>query len=435
MKATITIFLLGIYFSIFAQNTIKFSSPDDALLYATQNSITLKTGNAQIALTKVQTYYTKINRFNPKANVGYSLTDNFQLPVNFLPAEVFGGVPGTFKEAKLGQQYIQNLNITPQIDLINHAAWAKLQSAKTNEQLSEISNVFVRKTLSESVVAVYFSIVSNQQQLDLLVKTRQNADSILKIVENKFIQGIIRGQDVNNAKVSILMIQDKIQQVQNSIEQQYNLLKSLCDMPTETSLLVEHESISPKQENGVVLSNTLKTQQAELQIKYAQNELNVSQLGYYPTLSLIGGWALQENSNNHFFDGNARWIPISYLGLKLNYGIPDASKIAQNRVVKTNLIVAQFNAQKQKNQQEFEQKQLALEYQKAIDNEKVTKEILKLRSDTYQKNLNLYEQNIYPTENLILSFTDELNAILAQTVAKVNVEFQNAKININNTIK
>ena len=434
MKQIIALILLSIV-SVNAQETVKFSNTEEVLSYAMQHSIALKSGNAQLALAKFQTYYAKINRFNPRANIGYAITDNFQLPVNFLPAEVFGGTSGTFKEAKLGQQYIQNMSVTPQIDLINHASWAKLQSAQINEQLAEINTIFIRKTVSESVVAVYFSIVSNQRQVDMLIKTRENADSVLAIVENKFNQGIIRGQDVNNAQVNKLMIQDKIQQLQNAIEQQYNLLKSLCESPTETNFLIEHKTGTLEQENGLVHPNTLKTQQAEWQIKYAQNESKVSQLSYYPTLSLTGGWAVQENSNNHFFDGNARWIPISYLGLRLNYAIPDANKNAQNKVVKTNLVLAQLNSQKQQIQQGFEQKQLQLEYRKSVDNEQLTQNILNLKRDTYQKNLNLFRQNIYPVENLLFSFTDELNATLSHAVAKVNIEFQNAKININNTLK
>ena len=432
MKQTITLLFLSIL-TANAQDTVKISNTEEILSYATQHSIALKSGNAQMALAKFQTYYAKINRFNPRANVGYGITDNFQLPVNFLPAEVFGGVAGTFKEAKLGQQYIQNLSVTPQIDLINHAAWAKLQSARTNEKLTEINNVFIRKTLSESLVGVYFSIVSNQQQLELLVKTRQNADSVLTIIENKFNQGIIRSQDVNNAQVNKLMIQDKIQQVQNTIEQQINLLKSLCETTTETNFVITHKTNLTTQENGLVSLNTLKTQQAEYQIKYAQNELKISQLNYYPTLSLMGSLAFQENSNNHFFDGNACWIPISYLGLRLNYAIPDANKNAQNKVAKSNLEIAQFNGQKQQIQQQFEQKQL--QHQKAIDNEQLTQKISNLKRDTYQKNLNLFNQNIYPAKNLFFSFTDELNATLAHVLAKVNIEFQQAKININNALK
>jgi OMF family outer membrane factor len=207
-------------------------------------------------LAKYQTYYAKINRFSPRANIGYAMTDNLQLPVNFLPAEVFGGPAGTFKEAKFGQQYIQNLNITPQIDLINHAAWAKLESVKTSELLSDINNKLVRKTLSESVVAVYFNIVSFQEQIKILNKTLQNADSVTQIVQQKHNQGIIRSQDVNNARVNKLMIQDRIQQLQNGIEQQYNLLKSLCDVPVSTKILIENQN-SNSIENTTIANFTI----------------------------------------------------------------------------------------------------------------------------------------------------------------------------------
>jgi OMF family outer membrane factor len=434
MMKPIFALVLCTIFTAKAQQTIRFNHLNEVLNFATQNSIALKSGNAQIALAKYQTYYAKINRFSPRANVGYAMTDNLQLPVNFLPAKVFGGPAGTFKEAKFGQQYIQNLNITPQIDLINHAAWAKLASFKTSEILSEINQKLIRKTLSESVVAVYFNIVSLQEQIKILNQTLQNADSVMQIIQQKHNQGIIRSQDVNNATVNKLMIKDRIQQLQNGIEQQYNLLKSLCDVPVSSEILIENQN-SNSTENVAILPNSLKSQQAELQVKYAQNELKVNQMGYYPTLSFIGSWALQENSNNHFFDEKARWIPQSYVGLRLNIVIPDANKYAQTKLAKTNLQLSEFAVKKLQLQQEIEQKQLQLEMSKAIDNELITKEILSLKNDTYQKNFNLFKQDIYPTENLLLSFNDVLNATLSQQVAKVQTAFQREKININNSIQ
>jgi OMF family outer membrane factor len=61
--------------------------------------------------------------------------------------------------------------------------------------------------------------------------------------------------------------------------------------------------------------------------------------------------------------------------------------------------------------------------------------ILELKNDTYQKNFNLFKQDIYPTENLLLSFNDVLNATLSRQVAKVQTAFQKEKININNSIQ
>jgi outer membrane protein TolC len=426
--------LLCTVFAAKAQQTFRFRNPNEVLAFATQHSIALKSGNAQMALAKYQTHYAKINRFNPRTNVGYAMTDNLQLPVNFLPAEVFGGPAGTFREARFGQQYIQNLSITPQVDLINHAAWAKLASFKTSEILSEINQKLIKKTLSESVVAVYFNVVSLQEQIKILNQTLQNADSVMQIVQRKHNQGIIRSQDVNNATVNTLMIQDRIQQLQNSIEQQYNLLKSLCDIPTSTDILVENQH-STSSDNVAVLTNSLKSQQAALQVNHAQNELKVNQLSYYPTLSFIGNWALQENSNNHFFDGKARWISQSYIGLRLNFAIPDANRYAQTKMVKTNLQMAELNAQKQDIQQSFEQQQLQLEWEKALAGEQMSAKIVSLKNDTYRKNFNLFQQDIYPTENLLLSFNDVLNATLSQQVAKVQTAFQKEKINIHNSIQ
>lgn len=433
MKQIFALLLCSI-FAAKAQQTIRFSKPNEVLNFASQNSIALKTGNAQMALAKYQTHYAKINRFNPRANVGYAMTDNLQLPVNFLPAEVFGGPAGTFREARFGQQYIQNLSITPQIDLINHAAWAKLASFKTSESLSEINQKLIRKTLSESVVAVYFNIISLQEQMKILNQTLQNADAVMQIIQQKHNQGIIRSQDVNNAAVNKLIIQDRIQQLQNGIEQQYNLLKSLCDVAASTEIVIENQHPNSN-DNVTALTNSLKSQQAALQVSYAKNELKVNQLSHYPTLSFIGNWALQENSNNHFFDAKARWFSQTYLGLRLNFAIPDANKYAQTKLAKTNLQIAELTAQKQEIQQSVEQKQLQLEWEKAWASEQMTAKILELKNDTYQKNFNLFKQDIYGTENLLLSFNNVLNATLSQQVAKVQTAFLKEKININNSIQ
>lgn len=72
--------------------------------FAAQNSIAIKTGDAQTLLAIYQTLYAKINRFAPRTSVNYAATDNTQLPVNFFPAEIFGGTTGTFKEVTSGRQ-------------------------------------------------------------------------------------------------------------------------------------------------------------------------------------------------------------------------------------------------------------------------------------------------------------------------------------------
>jgi len=418
------------------QQVIRFTNPDSLISFAQKNSIAIKTGNAQALLAKYQTLYAKINKFNPRASVNYAATDNTQLPVNFFPAEVFGGTPGTFKEVQSGQQYVQSVYITPQIDVINSANWEKLKSARLNEQLASVSNKLIQKTLSESIAAAYFNIVSFQQQISITSKTLLHADSILQIFQNKFEQGIIRSQDVNNAKVNKLMIKDRLQQIQNAMEQQYNLLNLLCEADAETIIEIEHiENATTTLQQPVIALNILAVTQSKLQLQYARSEYKANKAAYYPILSLIGNWAWQENSKLHFFDNNARWIPTNYIGLRLSYTFPDAGRLSQTATAKSNWQIAEMNVKHKTKQQETENVQLYLEFKKAKEIMMVAEEIKLLKEDTYRKNLNLFVQNIYPADNLFLAFTDALTATLNYQSAVINLQYQLSKININNSIR
>ena len=124
MKKSTSVLLLIIFFTpgLRSQNSLQFNSIDSLYRLAEQNSAVIKTANQQTLLAK----WTKIasigNMINLRSPFSGTWTNNNQLPVSYLPAEAFGGPPGTFRELKMGQQYISNYGFTPQIDIINPAA-------------------------------------------------------------------------------------------------------------------------------------------------------------------------------------------------------------------------------------------------------------------------------------------------------------------------
>lgn len=434
MKQLISILVLLILLSaVNAQQVIEFSHPDSAMAYAAKNSAVFKSGNEQGFLARYQILYAGINRFNPRAAVNYSATDNTKLPVNFIPGEVFGGPAGSFKQVQFGQQYIQAVNFTPQFDLVSPAAWAKWESAKVSQELIVINNKVAIKNLQESVLSVFFNIVSFEQQLSVTKKNLANADSVWKIATEKNLAGVLRTQDVNNTLVNKLLLQDRLSQLQFATRQQYNTLKLLCDVAANDSVIITYQPVEVL--DIAVTQNNLLVQQSQLQMKLAQKEYKVNAFSNYPTLSVVGNWAWQENSNQQFFDKNANWIPASYIGLRLNIPIPDATKLSQTKMYKSNVRLAEINAGHQALQQEILNKQLDIDYSRAVDNYQFTKKISLLNTDTYQKNFNLFKQDIYATDNLMVSFSDALTAQLNEQTAFVNTLFQQYKIRLNNTIK
>src|SRR4051812_31204056 len=100
------LFLVSIILNSSAQT---FTSLDSVFAFAERNSTLIKTGNEQSLLAKWTLLAADANTINLRNNLTFSAIDNMKLPVNYIPAEAFGGLPGTYKEITLGQQYVSTI--------------------------------------------------------------------------------------------------------------------------------------------------------------------------------------------------------------------------------------------------------------------------------------------------------------------------------------
>ncbi|WP_396137226.1 TolC family protein [Flavobacterium sp.] len=436
MRSTFKIIFLILYsFQAKAQETISFKSIDEVLVYAEKNASVFKISNEQLAFAKYQTLISKINIFNPRGNASASATDNLQLPSNYLPAEIFGGVPGTFKETQFGQQYISAINIIPQIDLINIQSWQIIKASKINENLSIRTQLLIKKNLFENIAMTYYTIVSIQKQIKILDANYVNNKKIEDVVTNKNKEGLARQQDVNQATVNLLQIEDKKSQLTTTLLQQNNALKVLCDIDFNTNLSINYSESKTEKSITIDVNNKLLSQQSNLQKDLINQELKSYKSSFYPTLSAVGNWTYQDNSNIGFFNANSNTFQSSYIGLRLNYLLPEASKYLQKRTLKINLNIAQENAKHNQLQEKNANEQLKVDYQKTLDSYTISEKILILKTDTYNKNLEIYQQDLVSIDNLLISFNDKLNAELNTVVNQVNTDYLKTKININNTIQ
>jgi outer membrane protein TolC len=437
-KAILIACLLFIFKNSGSQNSLQFSSLDSLFKYAEGKSASIKTGRLQSLLAK----WTKIaslgNTINLRSPFTASWTDNTKLPINYLPAEAFGGPPGALKEVSLGQQYVSSYGITPQIDIINPASWARIKSAEINTQLTETNNLVIKKSLFESISATYYNILSFQQQIVYMEQSALAADSILIISKNKFRIGIIREQDVNNASINLLNVQDKLVQLKTTLEQNYYSLKVLCELKPESNIQIkeiinENNNLTPPKAAASSLTET----QSRLQTAYLKSELNVSRLtSFSPTLSLIFNQTWQQNSNISFSDAKSYAFTSQYIGLRLNVPFPfDVNRLSQNYTSKINYGIADINVAHSTLQAQAGNKQLDLEYVKAKSTYIVSKQISDLKSINYQKSLNQFIEGIISTDILLTAFTDKINAQLNYTAAFAALKYAESKININNTFQ
>ena len=419
-----------------AQSELRFSRLDLLLNYAEQNSITIKTTEQQSLLAKWQKISAQAGLVNLRMPTNFNLTNNIELPVSFLPGEAFGGAPGTFKEVTMGQQFIGNLNIALQIDLINPAAWAKLQSAGKNSELTTINNLLAKKLLFESISAAYHNIVSLQEQIELTKESLLIADTLLINMENKYSEGIVRQQDLNDAKINKLTLDDKLKQLDASLQQQVLSLKILCDIPENTTILIDE--LADYNQNiavGLGVDNQLVYKSSLLKYDIAKADLKANHLMQLPTVSVIYYDAWQQNSNNRLFDKDARWLNSQYVGLKLSLPFPDVNRFTQTKMSKVSSIIALQNAEQTKLQNDNNNLQLVLDYEKAFSQFITSKQIYELKEQNYHLAMNQFNMDILSSDRLLIAFNDMIASRLNSSSALANLLYLKSTIDINNTVK
>lgn len=419
-----------------AQDILSFSSLDSLLNYAEINSQSIKTGEQLVVLSKWQKISAQAGIVNLKVPSNFNLINNIAQPVTFLPGEVFGGAPGTFKQVTTGQQFIGNINVAPQIDIINVASWARLKSATINSQQTELNNLIVRKSLFESISATYYNIVSIQEQIEIAQQSSLIADTLLLSMQNKYLAGIGRQQDINDAQINEINLGDRLEQLKLSLKQQYLSLKILCDI-SETTDIIIHEPLQYDQQFplGLVAENQLQYKSSLLKVEKTSADLKINQFVQLPTLSLVYYNAWQQNSNDRFFDNNVDWINSQYLGLKFSLFFPDVNRYVATQTSKVNKTISIQNLEHSKTQNTYVNQQLVLDYEKSISQLNSSKLIYELKQQNYQLAFNQFNASILPSDKLLIAFNDLLNSRLNYSNALSNVLFTKSKIDINNTIK
>ena len=417
-----------------AAQTDTLTTFDAFMNLANANSLTLKNGEIQLSQAKKAKLASILGIIDPTGNVGLAYTNNTKLQVNLIPSEILGGQAGTFQEVKFGVQYNTNFNTNLDIKLTNPAGWENYRLSKLNIQLTESSNKITLKNLHENSAVIFFNIATLQEQLKSTKQNLIGAEKLYQTTSNKNAAGLVNQQDLNESTVNKKSVEEQINQIQFLIQQQYNALKLLCDIPEGVQFVIE-----PKLQQAItnieVRNNQLLFNNALLNEQISFSNYKKIKYSFLPTLSAFASLSQQQfNTRARVFDNNVNLIPSSYVGLRLSMPLPSASSISQFYKAKYDHQLAKNSTEQFKIQSKLKTNQLSVDYDKAISQRESYKTIYELRKDTYEKNFKNYEAGIISMEQTIRSFNEMVNSQYNLISSEKMVEMALTKININNKI-
>jgi outer membrane protein len=422
--------------SLRAQEPLHVASLDELLAYADQHSATSLAGDQQYALSRLQELAAKANTVNLRGALTFNMTDNYRLPVNFIPAEVFGGPAGSFREVTLGQQYVQQVALTPTLDLINPGTWSRVQSAHHATALTSANNALARRNLHEQIAGAYYNYRAAEAQAAIARLNLANADSIAAIIGNRYAQGLIRKTDHNNAIANRIQLADFAAQLELKQEQYSFLLRALCGVPEQADFQLEPDDLPGLPAGITSAGSDLQARALRMQAALQRAELRAQRMGFLPTLSLVASLTRQYNDPDGFFNASATWVRTNYVGIRLSLPLPtDANKWSQAEVARLNLRLSEINARNTAVQEHYQNSQLDLDREKAVQTQLTADAICALKSENYQASLLNYKEGIIGADLLLTAFSDYLNSQLNQSAAAWATAFQHTRLQLNNSIR
>jgi OMF family outer membrane factor len=418
--------------NIKAQEQKEFATINEILVFTKSKNYKFKNADWQIKLANLTNKMAKLNRYNPKTPTSIQVLDNINQQVSFLPGQAFGQPNGTFKEVTIGQQYVSTFNIQPQFDILNMASNAQIKTAKINQQLVENQNKINEQTLYEKINMVYFNILSFDAQKEVLKENIKIANDILRIINNKFNAGIARKQEVNEAEVNLISLQDKLEQIEMNTKMQYQTLNLFFENQIDASLsqnLWDYQNI----DTVLQTQNNLIVENARLQSQMAQQEYKALKYQNLPVLSFVSSFNWQNLSNDFSFAKNSNSINYNYVGLKLSYDLPTTiQKYSNQKSKQMQIEIWKNNEEHSQKENETRNAQMVLEYEKSLKQKENFRKIYDLKKDTYEKNYNQFKENILSLDKLLISQNDMLISKLNMVSALANIGFNKTKIEINN---
>ena len=299
---------LLLFLAVFAAGALQAQEPvrlqlKDALKYALEAN-----QNARKARLDVENSEYKIDevrsRALPQINGSASLTDNLLLQKSALP-NLFGANPNPNETilVAFGQKWGANAGISLSQALFDKSVLTGMNAAKATREFYKLSAQLTEEQVIEQVATTYFQVLVQRQQVGVLDSTIRNTQRVQNVLEGQYKAGLAKKIDVDRIAVTVSNLQSQRQQLLNGVSLLENQLKFYMGMPIQTPVFIPAAEIAAIQPQAIALGEGINLDsRTELRLLRQQEELLNYQKEsinseYYPSLSLGGNYSYQGIGN------------------------------------------------------------------------------------------------------------------------------------------
>jgi outer membrane protein TolC len=339
----------------------------------------------------------------PQVNFSADYKYNAKIPGQVIPAEMFGGPPGSFTTVQFGVPFVLSNTVQLTQVLFNSQVNYGLAALAVNSEIMETQQQMTIQDVRFQVSNTYFLIQGIIKQLEFIDSNLVNTKTLIKNMQSMVQQGLVVQTEADKLKINELSLENSKASLLATKDQLESLMKIYIGYPKKANLTFEADKLVEK----TILVDQSETNFLAIKMLDSQKKMNAEEkkgitMGYLPNLSFYA--AYNYNVNLKPEDDFRKGIDGAFIGLRLDWTLFDG--LEKYHKAKMNML----NKEKLDNQYDLLNQQLEM----TVDNNRkqievkagalsVTKEQLRLAENIHQNAVLKFKQGMSSSNDLILA--------------------------------
>lgn len=389
--------------SVSSQETPTRFTLGEAIAYALENNYSSINAVRDTVDARKQKWET-IAEGLPQISGSISYQNQLKQPVSLIPAEFFGGEPGTFQPIVFGQPQQASATATLRQQIFDGSYIVGVQATKAFLSYSRNNLEKTEQQVRQSVVEAYGNVLLANETVSILEKNLATLEKNLFETRKIYENGLGDEESVEQLQITLSSVDSQLKNAIRLKEITLQMLNLMMGLPLQhpTELAENLDDLARQQIDPTLLESDFSVEN-NVDYKLAFNlneqrffELKLAKSRALPTLNAFVNYGSTSFSDEFdFFSGEPEWFDSSVLGVDLEIPIFSSFKrSASTQRAKIALEKAQTQLTETEERIRLELEQAKSNYLLSIEQYETTKQNLDLAERIEQKNQTKYLEGI-----------------------------------------
>ncbi len=436
-------------YAVYSQESdseIDISQPltlDACLVYAFQNSETIRIAELEKAISKADVGITKSQGL-PQLNGSVNYNNNFAIQTQFLPAVFFADDPNEVPAnappvpVRFGVNHTGTAGVSLSQMLFDGSYFVGLEAARTYTELSEKSYHQSKVQVAEQITKAYYTVLVNQERQVLVSSNYKRLDTLLRETRLMYENGFVEEIDVDRLLVQYNNSKVEQENISRVTELSYYLLKFQMGIPVEQEITLSGNIADIDFDPEITAESEFQYEQrpeyAQILVnqELAQLDMKNNRVQYIPKLTANAafGYNTGVDDFSEIVSFSDRWFEYGFFGVTMD--IPLFDGLRKHHLIQKNKVqVRQLELQSRflRNQIDLEIAQARVDLQNSLDalqiqeeNLALAQEVFRVTNIKYQEGVGSNLEVIDAENSLQAAETNYFNALYNALIAKVDLK-------------